>query len=523
VSGYARQAESGQGQADAAAGAFDRSLRLFEGIVARLADPGELAHGQLEDLLTERGPELMRSLYQDRLDLQAAREQRVAGGVTGADGVVRTRAEPGRTRELTTVFGAVTVTRIAYRASGAPALHPADAALSLPAGKHSAGLRRLAAIEAARGSFEQAAAAVERATGVRLGKRQVEELAQAAAVDVPGFYAQIERETCPDTDILVMTYDGKGVVMRPGALRAATAKAAQAAGRGKLATRLSPGEKNGRKRMAELAGVYDATPVPRTAAEVITRPAKPSSATAGPGNASASKARRARGKWLSASITDDIPAVVAAGFDEAARRDPAHRRPCVALVDGNTTQIEAIRAEAARRHVKVAIVLDFVHVLEYLWKAAWSFFDTGDPDVETWVADQAVKILEGKAADVAAGIRRRATRVGHSAAERKGADAAANYLTRKKPYLDYPTALANGWPIATGVIEGACRHIVKDRMDITGARWGLQGAQAVLTLRALVANGDFDVYWRHHLQQEHDRVHRSRYQHPPARSLIKVT
>ena len=87
----------------------------------------------------------------------------------------------------------------------------------------------------------------------------------------------------------------------------------------------------------------------------------------------------------------------------------------------------------------------------------------------------------------------------------------ANYLTNKAPYLDYPTALHNGWPIATGVIEGACRHLVKDRMDITGARWGLAGAEAILKLRALTANGDFDAYWRYHLDQERRHVHESRY------------
>jgi hypothetical protein len=150
-------------------------------------------------------------------------------------------------------------------------------------------------------------------------------------------------------------------------------------------------------------------------------------------------------------------------------------------------------------------------VLEYLWKAAWSFFYPGDPDAEDWVAAQAIKILGGKAGAVAAGIRRRATTYGYSAAEREGADACAAYLTAKKPWLDYATALAYGWPIATGVIEGACRHLVKDRMDITGARWGLDGAEAILKLRALLASGDFDEYWPFHLRQEHQRVHRSRY------------
>jgi hypothetical protein len=77
--------------------------------------------------------------------------------------------------------------------------------------------------------------------------------------------------------------------------------------------------------------------------------------------------------------------------------------------------------------------------------------------------------------------------------------------------LDYPTALAAGWPIATAIIEGACRHLVKDRMDLTGARWGLHGAEAILKLRAIRSNGDFDDYWAYHLAQEHQRIHLSRY------------
>jgi hypothetical protein len=88
---------------------------------------------------------------------------------------------------------------------------------------------------------------------------------------------------------------------------------------------------------------------------------------------------------------------------------------------------------------------------------------------------------------------------------------ALHYLDSKQPYLDYPRALANGWPIATGVIEGACRHLVADRMGITGARWGLQGAQAILWLRAIHASGDHDAYWDYHIAQEHQRNHFSRY------------
>jgi hypothetical protein len=127
------------------------------------------------------------------------------------------------------------------------------------------------------------------------------------------------------------------------------------------------------------------------------------------------------------------------------------------------------------------------------------------------VHEKALEVLRGKATIVAAAIRRKATALRLDASARKNADTCADYLLAKAPYLDYPSALANGWPVATGVIEGACRHLVKDRMDITGARWSAQGAEAILKLRAVRPNGDFDDYWRYHLDRERQRVHRSRY------------
>jgi hypothetical protein len=234
--------QAGPGQAEV--GAFDRSRWLFEEVVAGLADSGcgELTHAQLEDQLTERSRELMCSLFQDHLDLRASREQRLSEGVPGTDGVMHARTERGHQRELATVFGTVTVTRIAYRAPDVVNLYPADAVLNLPVGRHSHGLRRLAAIEAARGSFEQAGAAV--------GARERVRSASASSRRSPcrgrrrgRLLHPTSTPTCPDTDLLVLTFGGKGIVMRPEALRAATAKAARTTGH-KLAIRLSPGERN---------------------------------------------------------------------------------------------------------------------------------------------------------------------------------------------------------------------------------------------------------------------------------------
>ena len=361
-----------QGYVPGPDGAFAQSRECYAELEQWLAsDAAGLQHGELEEQLDVRGRELLRRLYQDQLDLTAAREVR-RHDVSGEDGIPRTRAEKDRTRPLVTKFGQVTVSRIAYRVPGRPNVHPLDAELNLPEEKHSHGLRKLAAIESARGSTEAAGAAVTRATGVTIGKRQLEELARRAAAHVEAFYLQRVISPAPDSWPLVLTFDGKGIVMLPGALRPATAKAAAAA-EGKLATRLSPGEKSGRKRMAELACVYDAAPVPRTPEDIIGTPAQKRKKKKAQASKSKTKGKgkprepQARGKWLTASVTDDIPAVIAAAFDEAERRDPQHRRERAVLIDGNNTQIEAVTAEAARRSVTVTIVIDFIHVLEYLW------------------------------------------------------------------------------------------------------------------------------------------------------------
>lgn len=491
---------------EAAVAAFGRSRELFETIVEGLADPGcgSVTHAELEERLDRQGRELLRQLFQDHADLRAVREERQAG-VRGADGLERARLERGHGRVLGTVFGEVRIERMAYRAAGASNLHPCDGVWNLPAGKYSHGLSRLVALEAVRGSFETARAAIERATGVAVGKRQVEQLAVAAAADIKDFYCSRQVPGGgEEAALVVLTADGKGVVMRREALREATAKAAAKAAP-KLATRVSPGEKGNRKRMAELVCVYDAKPAIRTAADVV-----------GPARAERAEGPKATGKWLTGSVVDDIATVISAGFDEAMRRDPERERTWVVLVDGNNTQIEAITAEARHRHVKINIVVDLIHVIEYVWGAAWSFFDKGDPAAEQWVSTQLGKILDGNARQVAAGIRRRATTYGYHGPERTGADKCATYLQAKAPYLAYDHALAAGWPIATGVIEGACRHLVKDRLDITGARWGLSGAEAILRLRALITTGDFDAYWRFHLHREHDRNHDNRYHKHPA-------
>ncbi|MGH8874610.1 MAG: ISKra4 family transposase [Acidimicrobiia bacterium] len=458
-----------------------------------------LEHSEIEDYIFSEGMELLRRLYQDHFDLRAAREPRL-GGVADAAGVPHGAVEADHDRELETRFGTVVVRRRAYRHRGAENLYPADGTANLPSERYSHGLRALAAIESTRGSFAEATAAVGRTTGAKVPKRQVETLARAAAVDFDAYFDRARPPVAEQTQVVVISADGKGIVMRPEGLRAATAAKA-ARSDNKLKGRLSKGEKANRKRMAEVGAVYVVEPVPRAPEDVMAHRED------GPPK----EAPKARHKWLTASVVEDAATVIARVFDEAERRDPDHDRGWVALVDGNNHQIDRIQTEAQARGIEMTVLVDWVHVLEYIWASAWSFFAEGDPAAEDWVHDKAIDVLRGRASTVAGAIRRKATTLGLDDATRKNADTCANYLLAKAPYLDYPTALKAGWPIATGVIEGAVRHLVRDRMDVTGARWGLDGAEAVLKLRALRANNCWDEYWTFHLTQERKRVHEPRY------------
>ena len=197
--------------------------------------------------------------------------------------------------------------------------------------------------------------------------------------------------------------------------------------------RLSGEDHQNRKRMAEIGAVYDAKPAPRTPADILTS-AQPEGYEPAPGPV-------ARNKWLTASIVNAPAEVIKRTFDEAERRDPKHRRTWVALVDGANHQIERIKLEARKRKVKVTIVVDLVHVLQYLWNATSCLHPSNDQAAAQWVHRQATRVLQGHARTAASTIRRQATNARLEPSQRKPADEAATYLTRKAPYLDYPTAL----------------------------------------------------------------------------------
>ena len=467
----------------------------------------------MELLVLEQGRDLLCGLLQLALDGQAAAEARMPQ-VTGADGVLRARAERGHARTIVTRVGKVVVRRIAYRSGikGAGSLFPRDAVLNLPPCRYSWPLQRLAEMFCRAVSYEQARGFVRAAAGAGIGKRQLQQITVRAAAGAEWFYrdpgrprdqavpaAGQEGEDLP----LALSADGKGVAMLPGARRRRT-KAPEARVR-TFGKRAGTGEKKGHKRMAGTGCVFDVLPAqePRTPEQVMA-----------PGGGPAKTAPRAADRWYACDITAGRDVTIGKIFAEAGRRDPDHRRTWIVLTDGDNHQIKLIQDQAAARGVTVVIFIDFIHVLEYLWKTAWCFHAPRDPAMEDWVTAQGLDILHGRACQVTSRIRELAAahppRPGgeHAKIIRK----TLHYLQAKQPFMDYPRALANGWPIATGVIEGACRHLVADRMGITGARWGLDGAQAILWLRAIAASGDTGAYWHWHIAQERQRNHLSRYQ-----------
>lgn len=501
--------------------AFESAEAQFAEIVTILRSSGRrhVDLSELEKYLTGEASELFRKLLQGHLDLRS--EGQAVSPVVGSDGVDRTDRHR-RSRDVESVFGTVTVDRERFQAPGVAGLAPLDAELNLPPERASLSVRRRLAEEAARGSFDAAVETVGKTTGATVAKRQAEEAVERAAVDFEDFYrTRREAETFHEIreapgSILVMTADGKGVPMRREGLRDATRKSADAA-HPKMVTRRSKGEKAHRKRMATVASVFTIKPHVRTPEDVI-RGLRSVGVPASPSPEESTREPRPKPEYkrVWANVKDSVEHVIDEMVVEALTRDPRNRR-LVVLLDGNAVQIGDVMIACEEYKMEPTIILDFIHVLEYLWKAGTAFEEESTEALEDWVLERLLEILRGHASLVAGGIRRSATRRKFTAAQRAPVDECADYLLKYSAFMRYDEYLADGLPIATGVIEGACRYLVKDRMEITGARWSLDGAEAVLRLRSLRASGDFDEYWVFHELQEYRRNHADRYanQEPP--------
>lgn len=493
---------------------FSASTQSFIELIHKL-NSDEVNNMQLrglEALIQEDGREVLRNLLEETIKKQGPGD--MGDSIEGSDNINRSHKRI-RLIKTKTIFGEIQIERMIYSRPKHVSLAPKEASLNLPANSYSQGLQAFVAKESAKGSFDEAISSIEDFTGVKVPKRQAEAIAGHIAQDFDAFYEERStselRKITRKNDILALTTDGKGIVMRKDDLREATKKRAE--NEKKLSKRLSRGEKKNSKRMAQVASIYSIESNVRTVESILessdskkAQPPKP----------------QAKRVW--ANVKNDSKDVINELFNEAKRRDPYQKRHWAILVDGQPYQLGLIEQELKERRVTGTIILDLIHVIEYLWKASRVFFQEDSKECESWVKHYLRMILDGRAQQAAAGMKRSATK--QKITKRENVDICSNYLRNNAPYLKYNEYLNDGLPIATGVIEGACRYLVKDRMDVTGARWSLNGAEAILRLRSIHASGDWEAYLSFHFEQEYERNHKIHYARPerlrkPELTLVK--
>jgi hypothetical protein len=428
-----------------------------------------------------------------RLMLQAHVEQRGNGDVGPALKVLRESEEMlythrrVRKRCLKTIFGTIEIARMGYGRRGEESIYPLDETLQLPARSFSYELQKRMVKAAVQGPFDEVKERMEEISGMPIPKRSLEEVIKNAAEDFDAFYAdRISEPSSQTATILVAAVDGKGIPMvkRQGAQRV---------------VRPGKGKKANKKKMATVATVFTRQPWVRKPEEVVESLFRsgPREQTRG-GNVRPNP----ENKRVWASLVKGKSAVIAEVAEEMRRRDPEGKKMHVALTDG-----ERALQKLVKKHLHVLLILDLLHVLEKLWKAAYVFHAEGSAEAEQWVRIRALRILQGKVSQVVKGLRQVATKHRLRGERRKTILSVAGYLYRNRTRMRYHEYLAMGLPIASGAVEGACKNLIKDRMERSGMRWTEEMAEAMVKLRAIYLSGDLDQYWQFHIKKDQERLH----------------
>jgi hypothetical protein len=477
-------------------------------------EANDASEAQVEEQLEQRGREVLRLL------LQAHLRQRGRGEVGPAlrvfapprptatpdadatagpdDAAVRHGEKRLHERTLHTILGEVTIERTAYAAAGRDSVHPLDEQLQLPQRSFSYPLQGRLVRHAVQGPFDEAVADVERDTGVPLSKRSAEQVVQEAAADFQAFYQQHPVSDPKQSGPIVVTgIDGKGVPMiKPE-------QTLRKVRRGK-------GDKKHKKRMATVATVRTQQVRVRTPEEVVeslfrTTPKEKQARTP------KKPAPPTEHKRVWANLLQSKDEVIAAVVQEVHRVDPGGSKTHVALCDGERALQKRILPALQAVVPTVLLILDLLHVVAKLWQVAYCFFAEGSEEATAWVRKQTLRVLQGEVSQVIKGMRQSATKRGLTGKKRQTLEKIAKYLRRNRPYMKYDEYLRQGLPIASGCVEGACKNLIKDRLERSGMRWSLAGAEAMIQLRSLHLSGDLDDYWDFHLEQEHRRLY------PPGR------
>jgi hypothetical protein len=418
---------------------------------------------------------------------------RPSGPVYAPDGT-ELKYHDQRPTSYFSVFGKIRFWRHYFHAPGQEGFCPLDAELSLPSRCYSDLLRDWAEYCITGESYDESIKVLERILTLSIAKRALETGVLEDATDVEAFY---EQKAVPPPEyegpILVIQADGKGVPM------VRTDPAPQSARRGK-------GEKRTKKKEAVVTAIYTIEPYFRTPQEVadalLRSPAESEAQSTAPQR---TKRPAPVGKEVRATL---------AGKDVAferltrrvAQREGKHFQHRVALTDG----AEPLQRQVNDRLSMFTLILDIIHAVEYLWKAANALLGETNPARTAWVQEYLLLILSGRSADVIQALEERVRDSSLSDAQRQTLKSTIGYYRRNSPYMRYDQYLALGWPIGTGVVEGACGHLVKDRMEQSAMRWTQPGAQAILDLRAVRINDDWDEYQQFRRHCQHQRLYDTR-------------
>ena len=407
-----------------------------------------------------------------------------------------------RTRQYISAFGPTPFRRDVYatRETQRQEVVPLDAKLGMPEGNMSYLLQKWSGTKCVKESYQQSRATLLEIFGFAPSVNCLEDMV-ARAADHAEVYFDEQEPVDPTTEeeILVATSDCKGVPMRR--IDAPQTKPVDDAPRAKR-KRLKKGEKHGQKRMACVGGVYSVSPFPRTAEEVLDEILRKEKQQQRP---------EPKNKRLRAVLTRQLDGKQVNGKDvvfdwlakEVRQRDPQESRTIVAIMDGETKLRDLQELKLGR----AVGILDIWHVTEYLWKLAHRFHAEGSHEAEAFVETYLRGLLEGRVRRVIGGIRQMATKRRLSKRRREKVEQYLNYFTQRCEYMKYDEYLAAGYPIGSGVVEGACRHLVKDRMEQSGMRWRIEGAQAILHLRSIYVNDDWASFHAARIQAEQHKLY----------------
>lgn len=418
-------------------------------------------------------------------------------------------------RQYRSVFGVIEISRAIYWKKDSKSICPLDAHFNLPERSYSHLLIKWVQDGVAEGPYDEGIQRIYNIFGLKLWKRGQEELTQEVAVDVEQFYKEqpmVEEKI--EGSLIVATTDCKGVVMIPRERSEQT----QTKAKQQIKARDCRGRK-GLKRDAVVTSDYSINPEVRTPEEVLELLMRSHTKEQHQEKRDEEKARRKRGepkprepinKKVMASLEGKASAFEDLA-DRIAKRDTLGIKKIFLQVDGAKSLEKGLLKEFEKRgwaNRIVGVALDIIHVMEYIWELSTSLHGEKSQERIDWVRKQGLKILQGKTGYVIGGLRQILTKSkGLSSGRKRAIEKVITYFDNHKHMMKYDEYLAKGFPIATGVIEGACGSLVKDRAERSGMKWTHNGVQAVLNLRALKRNGDWKSYWDFHLKNEYERVY----------------